>query len=149
MSERIATYDAFWTYYLSEHTDPRCRWLHLVGTSGFWVVFLGACLTAPMRMLLATTLSVALIAACWKMEGRRSGGLVLIAVIAAAGLANPDVLWGVVWAYGFAWVGHFALERNRPATFTYPLWSLGSDFRMTAEMLRGRFWTGHLPHLET
>jgi hypothetical protein len=40
--------------------------------------------------------------------------------------------------YGLAWVGHFAVERNRPATFQHPLYSLAGDFRMFVEMIRGR-----------
>jgi len=40
--------------------------------------------------------------------------------------------------YGFAWVGHFYFEKNRPATFKYPIYSLMGDFRLFFDVVRGR-----------
>lgn len=43
-----------------------------------------------------------------------------------------------VVGYGFAWVGHFFFEKNKPATFQYPGYSLASDFRLFFELLTGK-----------
>lgn len=48
------------------------------------------------------------------------------------------LLAGVVSGYAFAWIGHFFVEKNKPATFTYPLWSLAADWKMYALFLTGK-----------
>lgn len=95
---RYTTYSAFFDFYLSEHSQPRTRALHYIGSS-----------------------------------------LGIAALIMAAAQRQP--LWllaGVIAGYGCAWIGHFFVEKNRPATFTYPLWSFVGDYHMFALWLGGR-----------
>lgn len=63
----------------------------------------------------------------------------LSVMVAAFALGHP--WWALFWvpiAYGFAWTGHFLIEKNVPATFGHPFWSFISDFRMLGLMLVGR-----------
>lgn len=48
------------------------------------------------------------------------------------------LLAGPIAGYGFAWVGHFFFEKNKPATFKYPFYSLASDFVMFFHILTGQ-----------
>jgi hypothetical protein len=48
------------------------------------------------------------------------------------------LLNALLCGYGFAWIGHFFFEKNRPATFKYPLYSLMGDWVMYADIWRGR-----------
>jgi len=68
-------------------------------------------------------------------------GTTLVLAIAVAMIATRQWWLGLllpIAGYGFAWVGHFAFEKNRPATFTYPRWSLAADFVMYWQLLTGK-----------
>lgn len=65
--------------------------------------------------------------------------LIIILLLYSAASAQWRLLWAMpVIGYGFAWVGHFFFEHNRPATFSYPLYSLLGDWVMFRDMLIGR-----------
>ncbi|MES3036776.1 MAG: DUF962 domain-containing protein [Bdellovibrionota bacterium] len=46
-----------------------------------------------------------------------------------------------ILGYAFAWAGHFFVEKNRPATFKHPLWSLRADFKLFYLMCSGKYWS--------
>ncbi|MBA1274636.1 Mpo1-like protein [Stutzerimonas azotifigens] len=69
-----------------------------------------------------------------------AGSLVVLAVLGYA-LISQQWLWllaAPLAGYGFAWIGHFVFEKNRPATFQYPFYSLLGDWVMFRDMLTGR-----------
>ncbi len=62
----------------------------------------------------------------------------LLAVVAAV-MLNPWLLIAVpIAGYGLSWFGHLVFERNRPATFRHPLYSLRGDLVMYRQMLTGK-----------
>lgn len=68
------------------------------------------------------------------------GSLLVLAIIATAIITGS---WMLLWlvpfvGYGFAWVGHFFFEKNKPATFKHPLYSLMGDWVMLKDVLTGR-----------
>jgi hypothetical protein len=67
------------------------------------------------------------------------GSLLVLAVLGYALATSQYVLlWLLpVIGYGFAWVGHFIFEHNKPATFKYPFYSLASDWVMLFQFLTG------------
>lgn len=94
----LTTFEAFWPFYLGEHSLPVTRWMHFVGTS-----------------------------------------IALLNLVYAVAFFSPAyVLSALLSGYFFAWVSHFFVEKNRPATFTYPLWSFIADWKMWAFMLTGK-----------
>ena len=98
MTRAYTSFAEFWPFYLREHSRPRTRALHYIGTSLVVAIAVFTVLTGRWGWLLAMPLA----------------------------------------GYFFAWVAHFGVEKNRPATFTYPLWSLAAEFRMWWLWLTGR-----------
>jgi hypothetical protein len=88
----------FWPHYVSEHSHPGTRFLHLIGT----------------------TIAIALI--------------VFFIMVGKWWLFPLALIPG----YGAAWIGHFFVEKNKPATFQHPLWSFMGDYKMIWMMLTGR-----------
>ncbi|ORY96929.1 hypothetical protein BCR43DRAFT_492507 [Syncephalastrum racemosum] len=63
---------------------------------------------------------------------------VLITLLAMARQKPKLLLVALLQGYGFAWVGHFMFEKNKPATFRYPIYSFLCDFKMWSEVVSGK-----------
>lgn len=95
---RSASFREFYPFYLSEHSNPTSRRLHVIGSGG-----------------------------------------VLALVVVAIVQGDARWLWGaLLCGYGFAWIGHFFFEKNRPATFRHPLYSFAGDWVMFKDILTGK-----------
>lgn len=65
--------------------------------------------------------------------------LLFVVIFTAVTLNQYKILFLLpITGYGFAWVGHFVFEKNRPATFKHPFYSLLGDFMMYADIWRGK-----------
>jgi hypothetical protein len=73
----------------------------------------------------------------WHIVGTGASSVMLVAAVIS--FSYELFFAAVLLGYAPAWVAHFAIEKNHPATFRYPVWSLVSDYRMAAAWL-----TGHL-----
>ena len=66
--------------------------------------------------------------------------LALICLVMLLVTANVTyLLYGLLCGYGFAWVGHFVFEKNKPASFKRPLYSFMGDWVMYKDI-----WTGKI-----
>ena len=76
--------------------------------------------------------------ACRRLHFIGSSGVIACVI---AGFVTGNAWWflgALLCGYGFAWVGHFFFEHNRPATFKHPIYSLIGDWVMYRDMWRGR-----------
>jgi hypothetical protein len=67
-----------------------------------------------------------------------TSGYIAIALTAVITMHPAMLIACPFFAYGFAWFGHFFIEKNKPASFKYPLWSLAADHKMVAYFVTGR-----------
>ena len=88
----------------------------------FWPYYVKEHSKKGTRILHFVGTSAALTCAAWGLFTKRRWLLALAPIV----------------GYGGAWIGHFFVEKNTPATFKYPLYSLRADFVMWSKMVRGK-----------
>jgi hypothetical protein len=132
----IDTFEEFYPFYISQHQEPTCRRLHVVGITLVIALALYNIVCVPAILIgIIAGLQV------YYVTRHLATGLaeficmffiygVTVGVITKSPI-KPFL--PLVIGYGCAWVGHFFFELNKPATFTYPTFSLIGDFKMWYE----------------
>ena len=96
--EKYKTFKDFYPYYIEEHSKPKTKLLHFIGTS-----------------------------------------ISLFFLVQLVRTFDPIYfICALLSGYGFAWIAHFFIEKNKPATFTYPFYSFIGDHKMFVEILMGK-----------
>ena len=76
---------------------------------------------------------------CRRLHFIGTSGIVIVVALVIAQVLPVVWLWAIpILGYGFAWIGHFFFEKNRPATFKYPFYSFLGDWVMYRDMLTGK-----------
>lgn len=137
-SKPYNSFEEFYPFYISQHQDSTCRALHFIGTSLVIILSLfNYKILLSMFPALFIGLSVRILSV------NTSHGIVdAVATLAVLFFGSNSLSCTIketalvlLIGYGFAWVGHFYFENNRPATFIHPVYSLIGDFRLWFEIL--------------
>lgn len=145
-NKTMLKFNDFYPFYLTEHSDPTNRLLHFIGTS---LIMITTCLFSP-RTIASGVLSMPLALCVFYLSVGEPRGFAEFATLLLLTVGLNRITTGNyrsaifvgLCGYGFAWFGHFVFENNRPATFTYPVFSLMSDFMMWFQLATGQIKFG-------
>ncbi|GAB5037172.1 Hypothetical protein NocV09_06500040 [Nannochloropsis oceanica] len=133
-ARQYESFDAFYKgMYRKEHSDDKNRYLHFIGTT----IALASAAAEP-TLFLAALAAVVVGLNVFELTYMRSNGAIegaamLLAYLSLAYIPRRSLrrpLLTILCGYACAWVGHFVIEGNKPATFTYAVFSFIGDFRM-------------------
>jgi len=136
--KKYPTFEAFLPFYKEQHTNVYSNLLHFIGTSIFLIVAL-----SDLKITLSYIIAMIMGLNIHPITIHSSHGLIEALAMMSTYLISVKILSGkvskaagaVIIAYACAWIGHFFLEMNRPATFIYPTYSLLGDLSLWRDVI--------------
>jgi len=143
-----ADFAAFWPLYVQQHSAPLTKVLHIAGTClAFASVVPTIGVGGLVRLCLGLTSGLALAMCAVDATAAYATGLpeamVMVVLLVACtrmytGMTVRRVILVLSSGYVLPWIAHFFVEKNRPATFKHPVFSLLGDFRLAGSVLTGQ-----------